>query len=58
MKHARAVSAWIGATLMSSTAFAHEGHGLSGTHWHATDAWGWLALGVVVAAALWVARRK
>ena len=28
---------------------AHEGHGLPGTHWHATDALGWavaIALGL------------
>ena len=40
-------------------AWAHSGHGLGdGTHWHATDAWGW-ALGLaVVAATLWLSRRK
>ena len=32
---------------LASTAWAHEGHGLGSTHWHATD-----ALGFVVAAAL------
>ena len=54
MKHALStLAAWMG-----STAFAHEGHGLSGAHWHATDSWGWLALAVAIAAALWTARRK
>ncbi len=33
--------------LMAHKALAHEGHGLGGTHWHATD-----VLGFVVAAAL------
>ena len=32
---------------LGHTASAHEGHGLGNTHWHATD-----ALGFVVAAAL------
>ena len=31
---------------LGNTAWAHEGHGLGSTHWHATD-----ALGFVVAAA-------
>jgi len=33
--------------LLAHNAFAHEGHGLGATHWHATD-----VLGFVVAAAL------
>jgi len=47
------------AAAFSPAAWAHSGHGLGdGTHWHATDAWGW-ALGLAVAAfALWLARRK
>lgn len=32
---------------LSNPAMAHDGHGLSGIHWHATD-----VLGFVVAAAL------
>ena len=31
---------------------AHEGHGLAGAHWHATDAAIWIAL-ALVALALW-----
>ena len=38
-------------------AFAHDGHGLAGPHWHATDAWGYLALGVAALAALWWRRK-
>ena len=47
------------AAAISPAAWAHPGHGLGdGTHWHATDAWGWM-LGLAVAAfALWLARRK
>ncbi len=40
-------------------ALAHEGHGLQGTHWHASDAWGFVIGGVAVAAAaLWWRGRK
>jgi hypothetical protein len=55
MKHALGT---LGAALMSNSALAHEGHGLAGSHWHATDPWGLIALAAVVAAALWAARRK
>ena len=34
-----------------SNVFAHEGHGLNGTHWHATDTWGFV---LVVAVAVWL----
>ena len=45
------------AVSMGATAtFAHEGHGMVGAHWHATDAWGFVALGLMVAVALWIAR--
>jgi hypothetical protein len=48
MKHALmacalAATPWIAA--------AHEGHGETGSHWHATDIWGFVALAVVAAAA-------
>lgn len=37
---------------------AHDGHGLFGAHWHATDALGFVAVLVVaLAASLW-SRRK
>ncbi len=40
----------------SATAWAHEGHGMEGSHWHATDAWGLLA--VAAAVALYYHQRK
>lgn len=46
------------AALLPAVASAHEGHGPEGPHWHATDAWGFVALGLLVAAALWLGRRK
>ncbi len=36
------------------TVFAHGGHSQVGTHWHATDAWGFAVLGVAVA--VWLSR--
>ncbi|HEX5698236.1 MAG TPA: hypothetical protein VFX90_06270 [Rhodoferax sp.] len=45
-------------TLMSSSslALAHDNHGLLGSHWHATDVWGFVALGGAIAVALWLSR--
>ena len=34
---------------VNATAWAHEGHGMEGSHWHATDVWGLLALAAAVA---------
>jgi hypothetical protein len=40
----------------STAVFAHENHGFTGPHWHATDAWGFVALGAMVALAIWLSR--
>ena len=45
------------ALLLPTLAFAHEGHGLEGPHWHATDTWGFVAIALVVAAAIWLRRK-
>jgi hypothetical protein len=42
--------------LMASAATAHDGHGASGTHLHATDVFGLLAL--AAGAAWWISRRS
>ncbi len=36
---------------------AHEGHGLDGSHWHATDVPGFLVLAVIVGVAIWTLRK-
>ncbi|MEY3872591.1 MAG: hypothetical protein RLZZ296_1586 [Pseudomonadota bacterium] len=41
---------------LSTTVLAHDGHGLSGSHWHSTDAWGFVALALAIGAALWMFR--
>lgn len=40
----------------ASTAFAHEGHGMFGSHWHATDVLGFVVVGAVLALAVWLTR--
>lgn len=38
--------------------FAHEGHGMaSASHWHATDALGFIAFGAAVVLAVWFSGR-
>ncbi len=44
--------------LTATASLAHEGHGLSGSHWHASDAFGYVVLGIAVVLAVWAARRK
>ena len=40
----------------ATAAFAHNGHGLAGAHWHATDVLGFVAAAVAVGVALWLSR--
>ena len=48
--------------LLSLAAFnvhAHPGHGiLQDAHWHASDAWGFVAVAALAALALWLSGRK
>jgi len=41
----------------ATAAFAHDGHGLMGTHWHATDALGFVAVAAMIAVAIWLSRK-
>ncbi len=45
--------------LMASAlpALAHEGHGLFGSHWHASDALGFVAAAAAVAVAIWLSKK-
>jgi hypothetical protein len=46
-------------TLCTTAAQAHEGHGLPGlSHWHGTDAWGFMAVAAIAATAAWLKGRK
>jgi hypothetical protein len=47
-----------GLTMMINlSAFAHEGHGLSGSHGHATDVLGFVVTVLVVVAMIWAGRK-
>ena len=50
-------SAAVFLTLLAANglALAHEGHGMEGSHWHATDLLG-LVVGLAVAALVWRSR--
>ncbi len=43
-------------TTASNVTLAHEGHGLDGSHWHATDVGGFVAVAALIALALWLSR--
>jgi hypothetical protein len=42
----------------STIAWAHEGHGFEGSHWHASDTFGFALVAALALAALWWSRRK
>jgi hypothetical protein len=42
---------------LANTALAHEGHGLAGTHWHATDVLGFVAAAAVLAVAVYFGKK-
>ena len=47
---AYAILAW------PTAVFSHDGHAMAGTHWHATDVWGFVAMAGVLALAIWLSR--
>lgn len=36
--------------------FAHDGHGFEGSHWHASDVFGFALLAVAIGVSLWFGR--
>lgn len=42
----------------AANALAHNGHGASGSHWHSTDVWGFVALAAMALAAWYFGRGK
>ena len=40
----------------AQVAWAHEGHGLAGSHWHASDTFGLLLVGGLAALVFWLSR--
>lgn len=47
----------LAAALSSLPALAHEGHGLFGSHWHATDALGFVGVAALIGLAIWLSRK-
>jgi len=47
----------VAAAFYTLPALAHDGHGLFGSHWHATDALGFVAVGVLIALAVWLSKK-
>lgn len=43
-------------SISASASFTHENHGMTGTRWHATGAWGFVALAGAAGVALWFKR--
>ena len=46
----------VGNLLFQSRALAHDGHGLAGSHWHATDSWGLLCVAALIVVAAWLSK--
>ena len=42
---------------LASNAVAHDGHGLGGPHWHATDALGFVVAAALIAAAFYFGQK-
>jgi hypothetical protein len=42
--------------MLPALALAHDGHGLAGLHWHASDTWGFVVVVALAAAAVWMSR--
>ena len=44
--------------LMCTPLLAHEGHGMDGVaHYHATDVWGFIVMGAIMAVVWWLTGR-
>ena len=41
---------------LTEPAFGHDGHGLGGAHWHATDTLGFVVAGVAIAVAIYLGK--
>jgi len=42
---------------LANNALAHDGHGLAGLHWHATDALGFVVAAALVAVAVYFGKK-
>jgi hypothetical protein len=56
MRFARKLAAATTLLTTSVVALAHDGHGLQGSHWHASDVSGFVVVGVLAALAILLSR--
>ncbi|MDP1952922.1 MAG: hypothetical protein Q8M51_10340 [Polaromonas sp.] len=56
LKNALKIIAACAVPTWTTAAFAHDGHAMTGSHWHATDVWGFVAMAGVLALAIWLSR--
>jgi hypothetical protein len=56
MRFAKQLAAAATVLVTSTHSLAHDGHGLTGSHWHATDAAGLALVAVLAGIALWLSR--
>jgi hypothetical protein len=57
MRFAQHLSAGAALLAASAAALAHDGHQMSGAHWHPTDASGFALMALFAGIALWLSRR-
>ncbi len=57
MKHLLSRTCLATPLLLPLLAQAHEGHGLGGPHWHATDVLGFVVVAVIAGVAIWTLRK-
>jgi hypothetical protein len=50
--HFKRITIFGAGALSALSVAAHDGHGSTGAHWHATDVWGFFALAVIAAGAV------
>ena len=58
MRFAKQLATAAAALMASTHSLAHDGHGLTGSHWHATDAAGLALVAVLAGLAIWLSRGK
>jgi hypothetical protein len=56
MRHATRLATATVLLLSAAGAGAHDGHGLAGAHWHATDTSGFVFVALLAGLALWLSR--
>ena len=56
MRFANKLSAAMTLSMTTMGAFAHDGHGLQGSHWHATDVSGFVLVVVLATLAILLSR--